>query len=226
MAFVEMQEAVPGEVAQAAEYNNVVNNVLDLDARVTTLVSVNNSQDAAISTLESRTTNGTTGNVALGNRVSALEAGKSARYYGTWTDINNATAGQTISNGSGGGASGVKITDISVASGSPVGCSFSNGTFTSPNAGVWAFNGSVQFQGNNTAIRALYFCQSSAASSPSGFKWGLWGVPSADSMATSAIMRLSANQPVSLYVAVWTTGGSVTIHRAGGITFSAIYLGA
>src|SRR5690606_40372760 len=42
---------------------------------------------------------------ALGNRVSALEAGKSARYYGTWTDINNATAGQTISNGSGGGAS-------------------------------------------------------------------------------------------------------------------------
>lgn len=205
MAIVSMANAVAGQPAIAAEYNKVVSNIVDLDSRVTT----------------------NTSGLSSGNsRITALEAGKSAQFSGTWTDINNASAGQQILNASGGGASGVKITDISVASGTPVGCSFSNGTFTSPNAGVWAFNASVQFQGGNTAIRALYFCQSNAANTPSGFKWGLWGIPSADSMATSAIMRLTANQPVSLYVAVWTTSGQVTIHRAGGITFSAVYLGA
>lgn len=40
MAFVSMALAVAGQIASSSEYNNVVNNVLDLDARVTGL-SVN-----------------------------------------------------------------------------------------------------------------------------------------------------------------------------------------
>lgn len=40
MAFVTMNEAVAGEVAHAADYNDVVNNVLDVNTRLTTLSGV------------------------------------------------------------------------------------------------------------------------------------------------------------------------------------------
>lgn len=112
MAIVSMAYAVAGLVASSAEYNKVVDNVNDLDARLGAVVSGSSAKvrlddletlttntatngghgnvqlstrlgtgvttastaTAQFATLTTRTTDVSTGNTALGSRVSALEA--------------------------------------------------------------------------------------------------------------------------------------------------------
>jgi tail-like repeat protein len=148
----------------------------------------------------------------------------SATYRGQWTDANNG-AGTQILNASGGGGAGVKVTDIGVAVETPVGCSMSAGTFTATVAGRWRFSVATQYQGGNTAVRSLYLAKGNAANSPTGVKYGLTGAPSEDAQATGHEITLAAGGTVSVYVAVWTSGGQVTIHRALGNLLTATWLG-
>ncbi|WP_190824709.1 hypothetical protein [Saccharopolyspora pogona] len=119
---------------------------------------------------------------------------------------------------------GVKITDIGVLIGSPVGCSLSAGTFTPTRAGRWMFTFTVQFVGGASAMRAIYLALGTASNTPGGQRYGLnSGV--ADAISSSTTLTLAANQPVSIYAACWTTGGSVGIWRANGNLLSATWMG-
>lgn len=179
-----------------------------------------------IDTLETRTTDASTGNTALGNRVTTLEGlPRSAAFYGTWADAGGAVGGQTIDGDTGGGDKGVKVTDIDTVVETPNGCSFSTGTFTATQAGKWLFTVTTQYVGGNTAQRAVYLAKGNAADSPTGTKYGLNGGPSLDSQATTCRITLAANEQVSVYVACWTSTGSVQIWKAGGCTFTATWLG-
>jgi hypothetical protein len=66
MAIVTMADAVAGQVALAAEYNKLIDNIQDLDARLGAVVSANTAH-SRLTTLESTTTN-TSGNVGIGNQ--------------------------------------------------------------------------------------------------------------------------------------------------------------
>jgi len=73
MAFdANMADAVSGQPASAAEYNKVKNNVLDLNTRVGTTASPNALGPRA-DALEAIVANSTTGNTALGSRVTTVE---------------------------------------------------------------------------------------------------------------------------------------------------------
>jgi len=147
-------------------------------------------------------------------------------YRGEWTDANNG-AGTTITNtGSGSpGDRGVKVTDIGVAVGTPVGCSMSAGTFTAQRAGRWLLQTSVQYQGNNTAQRAVYLAASAAADSPATARNGVNGGPSMDAQAASWVFTLPVGGQVSVYVACWMASASVRIHRALSNNLVATWLG-
>lgn len=157
--------------------------------------------------------------------VNTLIPPDAAAYRGQWTDAGGDVAGTQILNASGGGGVGVKVADIGVALETAVGCSMSAGTFTANVGGRWRFSVSTQYQGGNTAIRALYLALGSAASSPSGAKFGLTGAPSEDAQSTGHEITLAAGGTVSVYVAVWTSGGQVTVHRAQGNVLTATWLG-
>ncbi|HVV11572.1 hypothetical protein [Amycolatopsis sp.] len=73
MAIVSMTDAAAGGTASSAEYNKLIDNINDLDARLGAVVS-SNTAHARLNTLESRTTDASTGNTQLGSRVSALES--------------------------------------------------------------------------------------------------------------------------------------------------------
>ena len=225
MPIVSMTDAVSGQVASAAEYNKVTSNIRDLDTRVTSNTTSVSTNTTSINTLNTRTTDASTGNTALGTRVTTLESqARGGAYYGSWRDAGGNTGGQTITNGTGGGESGVKITDINTAIETAVGCSFASGTFTATQAGVWIFHVTMQYVGSNSNQRALYIAKSNAANSPTGTKFGLVGAPSMDSQATSGRIKLAANEQVSVYAACWSTG-SIQIWKAQGCTFTATWIG-
>ncbi|WP_367137883.1 hypothetical protein [Saccharothrix sp. HUAS TT1] len=80
MAIVPMQDAVPGDVASAAEYNKLIDNIQDLNSRTTTVETRtthastgNTALGTRVTTLETRTTDVSTGNAALGTRTTTLE---------------------------------------------------------------------------------------------------------------------------------------------------------
>jgi hypothetical protein len=72
VAIVAMADAVSGTAASSDEYNKVVDNIVDIDSRLGAVVSTSTAH-ARLNTLESRTTDASTGNTALGSRVSTLE---------------------------------------------------------------------------------------------------------------------------------------------------------
>lgn len=81
MPIVPMADASPGEVALSAEYNKLIDNILDLDARTTVVENAvedgstgNAALDSRLDVVEARTTNVSTGNTALGTRVTSLES--------------------------------------------------------------------------------------------------------------------------------------------------------
>ena len=119
----------------------------------------------------------------------------------------------------------MKITDIGTQVEAPAGCSFSSGTFTATQAGKWLFSVTTQYVGGNSAQRAVYLAKGNAADSPTGTKYGLNGGPSLDSQATTCRITLAANEQVSVYVACWTSTGSVQIWKAQGCTFTATWIG-
>ena len=149
------------------------------------------------------------------------------QYFGHRTAPGGAARGITVTNAGAGspGNAGIKHTDIGTPVGTPVGCSMSAGTFTPTYAGKWHFSTSAQFEGANTAVRALYLALSSAANSPSGVRYALLGVPQADALNTGVVLPLGANQSVSVYVAVWTTNASVYVWKAQGNALTATWLG-
>lgn len=66
MAIVSMTDAISGGVASSAEYNKLIDNILDLDARLGAVVSTSTAH-ARLNALESLTTN-TSGVVGIGNQ--------------------------------------------------------------------------------------------------------------------------------------------------------------
>lgn len=241
-----MPTFVQGKLIGPVEWNDHANqintNTTDigtLNTRTTDANTGNTALGSRVGTLETnqgtRGSNGAvyteignlkTADTNLGNRVTTLEGqARGGAYYGTWSDAGGNVGGQTISNGTGGGDVGVKVTDIGTVVETPVGCSFSAGTFTATQAGKWLFTVTTQYVGSNTAQRAVYLAKGNAASAPTGTKYGLNGGPSLDSQATTCRITLTANQTVSVYVACWTSGASVQLWKASGCTFTATWLG-
>lgn len=139
MAFVTMQNAVAGQVALSAEYNNVVNNVYDLNTRTTTAQTTADGAASAASAAQSTAnTANTTANGAVSvnttqnGRLDTLELIKNT--HGRWVSTVEQTVG---SNG--------KIefpTARSTASGITVS---GNNTFTVTNAGRYNVSANIHF---------------------------------------------------------------------------------
>lgn len=211
--------------AHANQINTNTDGLAAGNTRITTL-ETNQGTRGSYGTVYGEVANLKSADTTLGNRVTTLEGqARGGAYYGTWSDAGGNTGGQTITNGTGGGESGIKVTDIGTVVETPVGCSFSAGTFTATQPGKWLFTVTTQYVGGNNAQRAVYLAKSNAASAPAGTKYGLNGGPSLDSQATTCRITLTANQQVSVYVACWTTGASVQIWKSQGCTFTATWLG-
>lgn len=87
MAIVAMTNAVPGAVASSTEYNKLISNIVDIDARLGGVVSANpaNTRLGALETLTTDTsTNGGQGNAQLANRLGTG--------VGTTTNVTTGTA--------------------------------------------------------------------------------------------------------------------------------------
>lgn len=154
--------------------------------------------------------------------VDTLRSYGPGRFHGAWTD-DGSGAGTVVDASVSGG---VRIVDVGATSlESSVGCSMNEGTLTVDETGMWLLNFSVQFQGGPTAVRAIYVARGSANEDPSGAKFGLLGVPEADSMSSSTRLELEAGDTVSLYAAVWSDEGSVRVWRSEGNNFTATFLG-
>lgn len=72
MAIVSMADAVAGAIASSTEYNKLIDNIQDLDARLGAVVSASTAH-ARLTSLETITAHGTSGNAALNTRVGSLE---------------------------------------------------------------------------------------------------------------------------------------------------------
>lgn len=151
-----------------------------------------------------------------GDDAMAIPAGT---YRGSWRD-----AGSTNPIGEGGiGVTGpTVVTDINTPIGTPVGCSLSNGTVTVSQPGMWSFQGTTQYGGSNSAIRAIYFVQGTSPTARP--RYGLFGGPSLDSMATDATFSLAAGQQVSLCTDIWS-GSGLGVWKSQGCTIIATWLG-
>lgn len=151
-----------------------------------------------------------------GDDAMAIPAGT---YGGSWSD-----AGSTNPIGEAGMAvtGPTVVTDINTPIGSPVGCSLSNGTVTVNQPGVWSFQGTTQYGGSNSAIRAVYFVQSTSPTATP--RYGLFGAPSADSMATAATFSLATGDKVSFCTDLWS-GSGLGVWKKQGCTVVATWLG-
>ena len=224
MAIVPMQDAVAGDLALAAEYNNVTANVRDLDARVIANSSAINTANTNISTLESRTTDSSTGNVALGNRVTNLEVLKlPGAYFGQWTDNGSSTGWQKVDATS---PDGEKLPIYNTAVGTPTGMTMSGGTVTVANAGLYLINASIQTVRNDATLIAMWIANSSGTSSAGMTKLGPTSGFRSDVLSSTAIVRLGANQPISVYAAVWQGTPGIDLWQAKGNVLTVAYLGA
>ena len=136
-------------------------------------------------------------------------------YSGAWRDANTGKEGMAVTGDH-------VVTTINTPLTSPTGCSLSQGTITVAQAGVWLFHGTTQYRGNNSAIRAVHIVRGTdPAARP---KYGLLGAPSADSMATSAVLTLSAGEKVSFCTSRWT-GADLWTWSSAGCTLMATWLG-
>lgn len=191
-----------GQPAKAAEQNDLIDTVNGHTASLSNNGTVLDEHDSRLSTLESTPSGGS----------------DAARYFGQWTDNNRGGEGLVIN-----GAGGMKVTEINVAQGTPTGCRLSQGTLTVSQAGVWIVSASVQYEGN-TSVRALWLSKGTAASNPSG-KSGSVAGPSMDVQSADGIFRLSENESVSVYAAVWQSSPAVRIYRALSNNLTAVWLG-
>lgn len=156
MAIVPMTDAVSGGTASSAEYNKLIDNIQDLDARLGAVVSTNTAH-ARLNTLESRTTDASTGNTALGTRVSTLESGHFARY-------TNAAA-QTIPDG----VDTKVIFGTAVATTPDITANAAFDTFTVNRAGIYSIDvsvrgGGVTYSGTPTKERLVAITNGGTAS--------------------------------------------------------------
>lgn len=193
-----------GQPAKAAEQNDLI------DATNANTAGVNQTQEDIAGVL---------------SRLSTLEDAPSGGsnagdYFGQWTDNNAAGSekGQLIS-----AEGGTKVTEINVAQGTPTGCRLSQGTLTVQQAGVWLVSASVQYEGGGS-VRALWLSKGTVASNPSG-KSGSVAGPSMDVQSADGIFRLSEDESVSVYSAVWQGGAAVRIFRALSNNLTAVWLG-
>ena len=136
-------------------------------------------------------------------------------FAGSWRDANAGKEGAEVTRNQ-------VVSDINTPMGTPVGCSLSAGTVTVTQAGVWSFQGSTQYRGSNTAMRAVFFVRGTNPDATPVL--GLLGAPSADSLATSAMFSLSAGEKVSLCTSRWS-GSGLFLWSSGGCTITATWLG-
>lgn len=156
-----------------------------------------------------------------GSDAMAIPAGT---YGGAWSDPGGAKGGL---DGSGNALSmavtgPLRVTEITTPIGTPVGCSLSSGTVTVAQPGIWSFQGTTQYMGNNTAIRAIYFVRGTSATARP--RYGLLGTTAADSMATSATFTLAAGDTVSFCTDLWS-GSNLYTWLDQGCTVVATWLG-
>ncbi|MCA1185700.1 hypothetical protein LCD36_04440 [Saccharopolyspora sp. 6T] len=207
-------------VASSTHQNGLIDQV---NTNTSTIATVDNTVSGHTTSINSLSTRMGTAESSITSLQGQARAGA---YSGDWTDNNALSGGVTITNAgsSSAGNAGVKAADLGVAVGTATGCSMSSGTFTPTIAGKWEFFFGVQFVGGSSAMRAIYLAVSTAANTPSGVKYGLNAAVS-DAISSGARIVLNANQSVSVYVACWTTSGSVQVWRAQGNLLSATWIG-
>lgn len=155
-----------------------------------------------------------------GDDAMAIPAGT---YGGAWSDPGGAKGGVVNGAAVSMAVTGpLRVSEITTPIGTPVGCSLSSGTVTVSQPGVWSFQGTTQYMGNNTAIRAIYFVRGTAANARP--RYGLLGTTAADSMATSATFTLAAGDTVSFCTDLWS-GSNLYTWLDQGCTVVATWLG-
>jgi hypothetical protein len=129
MAIVPVADAVFGEVAESAENNKIIDNVIDLDARLGPVVAASTAH-ARLTTLEARTTDTGTAPGGIGNQRLADRFGTGV---GTSTNVTTGTATAQLAD------IRTRLTNLEGGSGGGIGAwvtisSFSNGWNHRPGA--------------------------------------------------------------------------------------------
>src|SRR5690606_31771137 len=106
----------------------------------------------------------------------------------------------------------------------PTGMSTSNSTVTVANANLYLVTASIQVATNNGSLLAMWIANSSG-SAGSGAKYGPVSEYRADALSSTALMRLPANSPISVYAAVWQDTPAKQIWKRNGNNLVVCYLG-
>lgn len=146
MALVPMTKAVRGRSASSSANNAIIDNVLDLDTRLSSVEGGIGSLGSRLSTVESRTTHPSTGNIALGNRVSALESSRFAKY-------RRSTGTQTLPAGV---YTKVQFPTADHTNPAVVPGGTNNDQFTLNAVGLWTVTASVVIRGSSSSTGNFY----------------------------------------------------------------------
>ena len=109
MAIVSMTDAVPGAIASSAEYNKLIDNIQDLDARLGPVVS-GSSASVRLAALEALTTN-TSGAVGIGNQRLSDRLGSGVTNASTATAQLTALQTLTTDTATNGGQGNSRLAD-------------------------------------------------------------------------------------------------------------------
>lgn len=234
MPQVPMFDAISGSPASAAHNNAIIDNVQDHETRMVTVenrttntsgnVGIGNQRlsdrmgagittaapaDTRLATVESTTTNGTTGNAALGTRVTALEASSgNTPVYGRATD----NAGQTI------GSTASTFTGITFNTNvQSTGVTYSSGTNTftvgAGNGGLFIISGGATFTANATNGRGMQLWVNGSPIAGGGYQYTPGSASTHAVVFKTKIHRLAAGDTVRL--ALWqSSGGNITLQTA------------
>src|SRR5690606_1447277 len=106
----------------------------------------------------------------------------------------------------------------------PHGTSRAHVTVTVTNAGLYLVTASIQVTTNNGSLLAMWIANSSGSAS-SGVKYGPVSGYRADALSSTALMRLPANSPISVYAAVWQGTPAKDIWKRNSNNLTVCYLG-
>lgn len=198
----------PGDLARAAHQNGLIDQV---NANTAVCETIGTGVFTETDTVSAWAT-------AVQNRLDKLPGA----YYGAWTDDNTGNTDTQVIDAS--DSNGEKVMVYTNQLVTPTGMSMSNGTVTVANAGLYLVTASIQVTTNNGSLLAMWIANSSGSTS-SGVKYGPVSGYRADALSSTALMRLPANSPISVYAAVWQGTPAKSIWKQNGNNLVVCYLG-